>query len=118
MKILLFLSLFALTAFGGAYIQLTPAHHYVSGQNEIKAAFNLHLDLIESVSYNGWLGGGSYPGTGTLWAATVHQVKVGLTEKLSLTPGLIVRTSASQVPNLEPFLSNSEVNVSLTYDLW
>lgn len=118
LKIAFGLSLLTLTAFGRGYVQLIPAYHWPTGQVEPKAAFGFYEPLIAGLHYDGWFGAGAYPANGTLWAATTQRVHIPLTEKLTVAPGVVLRTSASQVPNLEPFLGNSEVHVSLTYELW
>lgn len=107
-------------AFGIGRITLEPAYHYGTGQVEPKIGLAVYEHLFLDVYYDAWLGGGWYPGSANnvFWGSFTQNVRLPLGKNLALLPGVILRQSSSRSPDLQSFLSASEVHVGLEYQLW
>lgn len=120
MKFQLFLLVALLSSFcyGKASVSLSPAWHYGDLSSEFKAGVSVYEELFDGIAYDGWAGAGIYTKNGTVWGATTQRLQIRIDDNLIIAPGAIFRSGHSDLCGVTDLLSNSELNVTLSYRLW
>lgn len=119
MKKVLAMLLLCANCFAGGKILIEPAYHYPSHTIEPQLGFDIYQHLVGPLAVSAWAGTGWHStATETIfWVGNKYELSL-LFDKVEIRPGVTLRYANSRDKYLADFNSDSDVHVSVIYQLW